>query len=120
MDSMSVEQNKEIARRFIEEVWNEGRLDVFDQLMSPLVANHDWPPGRTSTFDQLKQFIAQYRARHPSLSFTIEDMFGEGDQVATRVTIRGVDGVWTGIGIVRVQDGTIVEQWADTTRIASP
>ena len=64
---MSVEENKEIARRFIEEVWNEVRLDTFDQLMSPSVANHDWPPGRTSSFDQLKQFIATYRAQYPTL-----------------------------------------------------
>ncbi|MGE0539306.1 MAG: ester cyclase [Dehalococcoidia bacterium] len=115
---MTVEQNKEIARRFIEEVWNEGRLESIDQLMSPTVANHDWPPGQTSNFEEIKQFIAGYRAKYPSLSFTIEDMFGEGDEVATRITIRGVDGIWTGIGIIRVQDGKIVEQWADTTRIA--
>jgi predicted SnoaL-like aldol condensation-catalyzing enzyme len=115
---MAVEQNKEIARRFIEEVWNAGRLEVIDELLSPNLVNHDWPPGQTSNRDQFRQFVAGYRSRYPNLHFTIEDMIAEGDEVATRVTVRGVDGEWTGIGIVRIADGQIVEQWADTTRIA--
>lgn len=115
---MSVEENKEIARRFIEEVWNEGRLEVADELLATNAINHDWPPGQTQDAAGFKRFIADYRARNPEIRFTIEDMFGEGDQVATRVTIRGVGAIWTGIGIIRVENGRIAEQWADTTRIA--
>jgi predicted SnoaL-like aldol condensation-catalyzing enzyme len=37
---MSVEQNKAIARRFIEEVWNKGRLEVADELLAPSLVNH--------------------------------------------------------------------------------
>jgi predicted SnoaL-like aldol condensation-catalyzing enzyme len=118
VEENSVEENKEVARRFIEEVWNNGRLDIAGELLAPTLVNHDWPPGQTSDRDQFMKFITEYRGRYPNISFTIEDMFGEADRVATRVTIRGVDGEWTGIGIIRVQDGQIVEQWADTTRIA--
>jgi hypothetical protein len=46
----------------------------------------------------------------------IEVVWNEGP--STRVTIRGVDGVWTGNGNNRVQEGKIVEQWANISRIA--
>ncbi|MGH6824326.1 ester cyclase [Methyloceanibacter sp.] len=114
---MSVEQNKTVARRFIEEVWNEGRLEVADELLAPNLINHQ-AAEPTRGREAFKQFIAEFRAANPGVRFTIEDMLGEGDKVATRVTIKsGASGhpqSWTGIGIARIADGQIVEQWADT------
>ena len=47
-------------------------------------------------------------------------MVGEGDKVATRVTIRSEEAeTWTGIGITRIDGAQIVEQWADTDAVAS-
>jgi predicted SnoaL-like aldol condensation-catalyzing enzyme len=119
---MSVEQNKAVARRFIEEVWNEGRLQVADELLAPDLINHQ-AGGPTKGRDAFKQFVVEFRAANPGLRFTIEDMLGEGDRVATRVTIRdGASGQpesWTGIGIARMTDGQIVEQWADTNPFGS-
>jgi predicted SnoaL-like aldol condensation-catalyzing enzyme len=115
---MSVEQNKAIARRFIEEVWNEGRLEVADDLLARDLINHQAAEPKRGR-DAFKNFIAEFRAANPGIHFTIDDMLGEGDRVATRVTISGGGGSgqsrsWTGIGIVRIADGEIVEQWADT------
>ena len=42
---MSTEDNKANARRFIEEVWNQGNLAVIDELTSPHYVDHD-PAGR--------------------------------------------------------------------------
>jgi predicted ester cyclase len=51
-------------------------------------------------------------------------MIAEGDEVVTRVTIdassaAGQRQTWSGIGIIRLQDGRIVEQWADTDSIGA-
>jgi predicted ester cyclase len=121
---VSVEANKTIARRFIEEVWNEGNLDRVDELMAPDAVSHDIDPTRTTDRAGVKAAIAAFRAAFPDLRLTIEDMFGEDDRVATRVTIRGtptgeqVVQTWSGIGITRYRDGKIVEQWANTDSLA--
>jgi hypothetical protein len=44
-------------------------------------------------------------------------VLGEGSEVATRVTIRSDKARETGIGIVRIANGRIVEQWANTDRL---
>ena len=48
---MSVEQNKQIMKRMIEEVWNKGNLLVADELFAPTHTSPsapDLPPGPES------------------------------------------------------------------------
>jgi predicted SnoaL-like aldol condensation-catalyzing enzyme len=113
---VSVEQNKAIARRFIEEVCNKGHIAVAHELLAPDLVNHRADGSTTNGRDAFEKFIGEFRAASPGLAFTIEDMLGEDDKVATRVTVRIGDALWTGIGIIKVADGRIVEQWADTER----
>ena len=42
---MTVEQNKALYRRFIQEAFNEGRLDRLDELLAPDYVFRDAPPG---------------------------------------------------------------------------
>ena len=113
------EQNKALAQRFIEEVWNRGRLEAADELLAPDLNTHDADGGVTKGRDAFKQFISDFRTANRGLQFAVEDMLGEGSKVATRVTIRSdkAGKAWTGIGIVRIANGRIVEQWADTDRV---
>jgi predicted SnoaL-like aldol condensation-catalyzing enzyme len=37
---MTTEENKAIIRRFYKEVWNNGRLELVDELVSPVFVNH--------------------------------------------------------------------------------
>ncbi|MER3404876.1 MAG: hypothetical protein C4289_06685, partial [Chloroflexota bacterium] len=39
--AMSPEENKEIVRRFVEEVWNREHLDLIDDLIAADYAGHD-------------------------------------------------------------------------------
>jgi predicted SnoaL-like aldol condensation-catalyzing enzyme len=41
---MPEEQNKAVVRRFYEEVFNSGRLEVMDELVSPELVAHDALP----------------------------------------------------------------------------
>jgi predicted SnoaL-like aldol condensation-catalyzing enzyme len=112
---MPIEQNKAIARRFIEEVWNQGRLEVAVELLAPDLITHNADGGAIKGRDAFKKFISDFRANR-GLHFSVDDVLGEGSEVATRVTIRDKASE-TGIGIVRIANGRIVEQWANTDRL---
>ncbi len=38
---MSAQENKDLARRFMEEVWNKGNLDFVDEVTAPNFLSHD-------------------------------------------------------------------------------
>lgn len=121
---MSSAESKAVARRFVEEVWNRGDLAVADEVLAPGFVNHDGDPSRTTDREGFKRFVVGLRAAVPDIAFTVEDMVGEGEKVATRVRVRGTrDGkpvAWSGIGIVRVEGGRIAEQWADSQALGGP
>ena len=86
---MSAEQNKAIARRFIEEVWNKKTLAAIDELYAPNAIEHrDLPPFELDR-ESAKQYTAPLFSAFPDVHVTIEDMVAEGDRVVTRWTARG-------------------------------
>ena len=122
---MSAEELKAIARRYIEEVWNNGNLALIDELFAPDHINHSPNLGQMAGPEGLKQLIATFRQAAPDLHFTIDDMLAEGDRVVTRWTARGTHqgelmGVpptgkqitVTAIVIDRIVGGRFVEHWA--------
>src|SRR5215204_5320125 len=87
---MSTEENKSILRRYFEEAWNRGQLDVLDEIVAAHYVNHDPAvPGLPPGPDGLKAIMAGFRAAFPDLHFSIEDSIAEGDKVATRWIMRG-------------------------------
>lgn len=85
---MPTEQNKANYRRFIEEAWNQGNLDVIEQVMSPALVLHS-PPGMPPGWESMKQVITRFRAAFPDACLIIEDQFAEADKTVTRLTITG-------------------------------
>lgn len=121
---MSTEQNKEIARQFTEQVFNQGNLDSIDQFLAPDYVNHTTPPNFPRGPAGTKAFISMFRAGFPDLSVNIDDMIAEDDKVVIRHTTRGThSGMFLGmpptgrvvqvfgVDIVRIVDGKIVEDW---------
>jgi steroid delta-isomerase-like uncharacterized protein len=86
---MSVEQNKETFRRWIEEGWNRGDLSVVDRLYAPAYVSHSFPPDFAPDREGLKQFVTAYRTAFPDLHFTLDDVVGEGEKVIARFTGTG-------------------------------
>jgi steroid delta-isomerase-like uncharacterized protein len=122
---MSTEQNKDLVRRFYEEVWNKGNLNVADQLMATDVTDHTAPPGLPPGLEGHKQLVTMFRTPFPDLDSTIEDQVAEGDTVVSRLRVRGTHqgeffGVpptskqftITSIDLDRIGDGKIVEHWS--------
>ncbi len=122
---MSTEENKAIARRQLEEVWNYGNLNVLDEYVAPGAPNHDPNVPIAPGPEGLKQVASLYRSAFPDIHFTIEQQIAEGDYVVQRVTATGTQrgdlpGIpatgkyttTTGIVIGRFKDGKFVEGWS--------
>jgi steroid delta-isomerase-like uncharacterized protein len=121
---MSIDENKTIYRRFIQEVFNEGRLDALGALVSPAYVLHDAPPGTPRGPEAIAGVVRMFRAAFPDLAIEIDELVAEGDKVAARATTRGthrgpIMGVpatgktvaMTGLTMVRIVDGRLVESW---------
>ena len=119
-DAVFNDENKLVARRFVEEFWNQGRMEVADELVAPGCIVWDQPIGP----EGFKQFFTVVKAAFPDLQFGIEDIFAEDDKVAMRFVEHGThQGEWAGIpatgkqitvpgiAIFRIAGGQIVQHW---------
>ncbi|HEX8129716.1 MAG TPA: ester cyclase [Pyrinomonadaceae bacterium] len=121
------EDLKAFMRRWFEEVWNKGREEAIDEMFAEDgvaygLADETGAPLRGPS--GFKPFFRNFRGAFPNIEVVVEDMLAEGDKVAARCTVRAThagDGLGfaatqrpmdiTGIAIVRVRDGKIVEAW---------
>jgi predicted ester cyclase len=125
---MSESPNKQVYRRFVEEVINEGDISVIDELFNPDYVDHTAPPGAPSglsVHDQVAGIPRLFRGAFPDLRFTIESMVEQDGWVGTRVTGEGTHtgapfmglppsgrkAVWSSFGMFRIQDGRIAEHY---------
>jgi steroid delta-isomerase-like uncharacterized protein len=120
------EQNKTLARRSVEEVWNQRKLTVISELIGNNATIHDpnVPGGKFTGPDGYKKFVEIYLAAFPDVHFTISDLFAEGDKVVTRWTATGTHkgalmgipasnkrATVTGVDIAYYENGKVVEEW---------
>jgi steroid delta-isomerase-like uncharacterized protein len=118
-----LEENKALVRRHTEVFWNEQTLDIHDEIHAPGFVFHDAdsPPMSGAAFFQ---FVRTYLDAFPDLKFTIVDLIAEGDRVVQwwtsvgthtgdlmGIPATGKQVTSTGIGIFRVVDGLIEEEW---------
>jgi steroid delta-isomerase-like uncharacterized protein len=122
------EQNKAIERRLLDEVYNQGKLEVIDELVaSDFVGHGTATEGGDQGRDAYRNFVVEMRTAFPDLQMTIEDQVAEGDKVVTRFRARGThSGTFQGIPptgkpgelsgtiIDRIADGKIIECWSNT------
>ena len=71
-------QNKETIRRLYEEVANQGRLEVLDEIAWPDHVEHFPLPGQTQGVEGLKQRVSMIRAAF-NPTFTIEHLLVDGE-----------------------------------------
>ena len=123
---MSVEENKAVARRVVEELFNhDGNLDAAHELFSSEYVGYVAGSDDLHGAQGVKHFAATERQAIPDLKNTIEDQVAEGDKVVTRYRAQGthtgeteafgpptgnrID--MTGMVIDRVGGGKIAESW---------
>ena len=120
------QDNKHIAQRWFEEVWNQGKESAIDELLSPEGVGFGLAEGETEVHGppQLKPFVRNMRNAFPDFHIKIEDMMAEGDKVAVRFQVTGThkgDGLGfpptgnkielTGMTIIRFERGQLVHGW---------
>src|SRR5215207_8295791 len=88
--SSEAQENKAIARRFLEETMAKGNLDVIDELVAPDFVDRSLMPGHGPTREDLKRSVAQILADFCTTSFTIEQQVAEGGTVVTKFRHIGV------------------------------
>jgi steroid delta-isomerase-like uncharacterized protein len=121
-------ENKAIVRRYVEQVWNEGRLDPFEEFFAQDVVPHTGP-GVTDA-KSMKQGLANIRNAFPDINIALSDELAVEDKVVTRYTISGThqgellgipatgkQAVWSGITIFRLTGGKIVEFWTQVDNL---
>jgi predicted ester cyclase len=120
----------EASRRLLEESFNEGKLELADELVSPEAVNHD--PAEPSRIRGLrgpevfKRTVTMYRAAFPDVRILVDDVIAAADKVVLRWHSEGthrqeLEGLAptgarvsvTGISIDLWKDGKIVESWTE-------
>jgi steroid delta-isomerase-like uncharacterized protein len=122
---MSIEQNKALVRRLVDEVINQGNMSVIDKLFAPDFVEHEKlppeiPPGREAP----KLLFTMLRSAFPDFKATIEHLVAEGDTVVVSMAWTGTQkGEFMGvpatgksisigvIDIIRLAEGKFVEHW---------
>lgn len=92
------EANKAVVRRYIEENFNQGNLELIDEFFSAdsvFQAPHS-PELRGR--EERKEFEASLRKAFPDLHYSIDELIAEGDKVVMRWSFEGThQGEWQGI-----------------------
>jgi steroid delta-isomerase-like uncharacterized protein len=121
---MSAEQNKALAKRVWDEMFNQRNIAVIDELFASDYVFHGPQGQELKGTENLKKFLSQFLEAFPDLHLKINDLVAEGDKVASRVTMTGTHkGELHGIAptgkevtttiilITRFIDGKVVEDW---------
>ncbi len=128
---MTIQQNKIIMYRLLDEVWNQGKLEVVDEIMS---ADHTspsapfLPPGPEGT----KIIVSMFRKAMPDYHLKVDLIMADEHKVVARFTQHGTHSgeplmgmppsgrraEWTEIAVLEIKDGKIVKSWYETDMLA--
>ena len=126
---MSAQENKEKARRLMEEAFGQGKTEVLDEVLHSEFVCYD-PNSESAEIrgaDTMNGEIEYFRQAVPDLTYTVEDQVAEGEEVVTRWRASGTHqgeffGVagtgnrieLSGIQIDRFDErGKMIEEWPE-------
>jgi len=117
------EQNKAVARRVFEEIFNQGKSQVADEIYAKDFVNHGLH--KDASLEEDQEWARGEKQACPDLTITFGPMLAEGDLVSVLWVARGTntDSMgWIpatgakievrGITIWRVVDGKLREEWS--------
>jgi predicted ester cyclase len=123
MDAPDLES---MYKRWLSQVWGEGRLDVAGELIAEDAIDHNPYPGQPAGLDGHNWAVAMVRRAFPDLRFTPDVVVCDGEFVAGRWTMTGTNTgtfdlfglpptgrpvTMTGQEIFRARDGKFAEMW---------
>jgi predicted ester cyclase len=123
---MSVEKLKATTYQIVEEVWNQGKVSVLDEIYAPNYVRHKPPFPDINGLEAAKQFIRDSRTSYPDVYVTLDEVIVAENRAVTRWTFQGTQkgqspttGVsptgkqvtFTGCNVAHWANGQIVEEW---------
>jgi len=119
------EANKAVQRRALEEIYNQGNLDVVEELFNTDFVYHIAGIPDFQGVEGVKQVATMFHTAFPDLHFTIEEQIAEADKLALRWTATGTHNgefmglpptgnhmTVTGMSFARFADGKFAEEWS--------
>jgi predicted ester cyclase len=88
-NDMSIEENKAIVRRLMNECWNKKNMSILDELVEPNCPHHMNGPVNLQGPEDLKNAFGRWLKALPDIELSSEDVVAEGDKVVFRGKIRG-------------------------------
>jgi steroid delta-isomerase-like uncharacterized protein len=119
---MSATQNKDTARKFVQEIFNEGKIDEAKNFVTSDIVYHGLE--EVKGLEEFRKWVSGDRESFPDLKVTILDDFAEQDKVAMRWNLKATfkkefQGIQptnkeittNGVEILHFANGKIKEAW---------
>ena len=116
-----------LIRQWFEELWNQGREDTIDRLLSPTALVHGLPTPDGQPIvgrEPFKTYYRRFREAFPDIHITIDRTVTEGNYVAVVCHVTGTHlgdnfgkpatrkpVAFSGMCIVKASGGQLVEGW---------
>ena len=125
-NSIMIKRNKSIASQFYSDVINKGDTVLMKLIMPENFIDHNAAPNFPKGIEGFKQFLTMVTTAYPDVQVKVEEMIAEGDKVVVRLSVSGTQtgvlmgnippsgkhAVWTGIDILKIENGKITERWS--------
>jgi steroid delta-isomerase-like uncharacterized protein len=86
---MGAAENKEVIRRLVKEIWNQGDASAIDRYFAATFRNHNPNLPFVTDRSSFAEWVAATRYSFPDGVTQIDSLVAEGDLVVARWTMRG-------------------------------
>jgi len=120
-----LEQNRALVHRIVDELFNNDRFDLIDELYCDDMINHDVSiPNQPNSKQEIIRLLQFHRRAFPDLSYTLKTVLCEGNKAAFHWTVAGTHSgplgdipatgnrfEVEGMSFIEIQDGKVRSIW---------